>query len=33
MEDDLTDLANDDIKLLYDTFKIILTGNYDGSEV
>eukprot|EP00347_Sterkiella_histriomuscorum_P011599 403371838 len=33
MEEDLEQLSNEDLKLLYDTFTIVRSGDYPGSEV
>ena len=32
MEEDIKQLTNEDLKLLYDTFSIVRTGHYQGSE-
>ena len=33
MEDDLMQLSNEDLRLLFDTFTIVRSGDYPGSEV
>jgi hypothetical protein len=33
MEDDITNLSSEDLRLLFDTFSVVRSGNYAGSEV
>ena len=33
MEDDIANLTLEDLKVLLDTFKVVRTGDYPGSEV
>ena len=33
MEEDITNLTTEDLKLLVETFQVVRTGDYPGSEV
>ena len=33
MEHDIKNLSYDDLKLLYETFQIVRSGEYEGSDV
>lgn len=33
MEEDIANLTSDDLRLLIDTFQVVRTGDYPGSEV